>query len=109
MKRDVTVGPSLAESHLTILQAVSAKHKQPQGQSYGWAAAQTLPALQAAPQLSEPRTSVQTLPFTLVSPLPPYTPKPRPTSSPSPTRCYAERLNPSRVLPRSIVCSLSSE
>lgn len=33
MKRDVTVGPSLAESHLTILQAVSAKQKQLQGQS----------------------------------------------------------------------------
>lgn len=32
MKRDVTVGPSLAESHLTILQAVSAKQQQSQGQ-----------------------------------------------------------------------------
>lgn len=36
MKRDVTVGPSLAESHLTILQAVSAKQKQWQGQSLAW-------------------------------------------------------------------------
>lgn len=27
MKREVTVGPSLAESHLTILQAVSAKQQ----------------------------------------------------------------------------------
>lgn len=35
MKRDVTVGPSLAESHLTILQAVSAKQKQLQGQQPG--------------------------------------------------------------------------
>lgn len=35
MKRDVTVGPSLAESHLTILQAVSAKQNQSQGQQPG--------------------------------------------------------------------------
>lgn len=97
MKRDVTVGPSLAESHLTILQAVSAKQQQSQGQRPAWH------RLAISPCCPNPDSAVLAFypGFITVPKLGPQTPPNLDLLLPS--------LDAGRVLPSSMLCSLSSE